>query len=83
MRPLRVIIETGDHGAGNATSGHKLAPLRVPRHATGDIQEECKAMGRKKVTRKKPAVAKRKPEGRRGRVKPTGKVIEPTETATT
>jgi hypothetical protein len=67
---------------GNATSGHKLAPLRVPRHVTGDIQEEYKAMGRKEVTRKKLAAAKRKPETRRGRVKSTEKVAEQTETTT-
>jgi hypothetical protein len=42
-----------------------------------------RAVGKKKAARKKPVVTKRKPEGRRGRVKPTGKVIEPTETATT
>ena len=42
-----------------------------------------RAVGRKKVTHKKPLVAKKKSERRRGRVKPTGKVIEPTETATT
>ena len=42
-----------------------------------------RAVGKKKAARKKPVVTKRKPEGRRGQVKPTGKVIEPTETATT
>jgi hypothetical protein len=40
-----------------------------------------RAVGRKKVTRRKPAVAKKKPQGRRGRVKPTvEKVVEQTET---
>jgi hypothetical protein len=39
-----------------------------------------RAVGRKKVTRRKPVVAKKKPEGRRGRVKPTEKAVEPTET---
>jgi hypothetical protein len=41
-----------------------------------------RAVGRKKVTRKKLVVAKKKPEGRRGRVKPTEKAVEPTETGT-
>ncbi len=40
-----------------------------------------RAVGKKKVTRKKPVVAKKKPERRRARVKPTEKVTEPTETA--
>jgi hypothetical protein len=39
-----------------------------------------RAVGRKKVSRRKPVVAKKKPEGRRGRVKPTEKAVEPTET---
>jgi hypothetical protein len=39
-----------------------------------------RAAGRKKVTRKKPVVAKKKPERRRGRVKPAEKVAEQTET---
>jgi hypothetical protein len=42
-----------------------------------------KAVKRKKVTRRKPAAAKRKPPVRRGRVKPTEKVAEQTETAET
>ena len=37
----------------------------------------------KKVAQRKPVAAKRKSERRHGWVKPTGKVIEPTETATT
>jgi hypothetical protein len=41
-----------------------------------------KAVKRKKVTRKKLVVAKRKPEVRRGRVKPTERVAEQTETTT-
>jgi hypothetical protein len=42
-----------------------------------------RAVGRKKVTRKKPVVAKKKPEGRRGRVKPTvERVGEQTGTTT-
>jgi predicted NBD/HSP70 family sugar kinase len=41
-----------------------------------------RAVGRKKVTRRKPVVAKKKPERRRGRVKPTERVAEQTETTT-
>jgi hypothetical protein len=41
-----------------------------------------KAVGRKKVTRRKPVATKRKPPARRGRVKPTEKAVEPTETTT-
>jgi hypothetical protein len=41
-----------------------------------------KAVGRKKVTRKKPVIAKKKPPVRRGRVKPAEKVAEQTETTT-
>jgi hypothetical protein len=41
-----------------------------------------KAVKRKKVTRKKPVATKRKPPVRRGRVKPTEKVAEQTETTT-
>jgi hypothetical protein len=41
-----------------------------------------KAVKRKKVTRGKPVVAKRKTEQRRGRVKPTERVAEQTETTT-
>ena len=37
---------------------------------------------RKKVTRRKPVVAKKKPPARRGRVKPTERVAEQTETTT-
>jgi hypothetical protein len=39
-----------------------------------------RAVKRKKVARKKPVVAKKKSEGRRGRVKPTERVAEQTET---
>jgi hypothetical protein len=39
-----------------------------------------RAVRRKKVTRKKPVVAKKKPEQQRGRVKPTERVAEQTET---
>jgi hypothetical protein len=41
-----------------------------------------RAVGRKKVTRKKPVIAKKKPPVRRARVKPTEKVAESTETTT-
>jgi hypothetical protein len=41
-----------------------------------------RAVGRKKVSRRKPVVAKRKPPVRRGRVKPTEKVVEQTKTTT-
>jgi hypothetical protein len=43
---------------------------------------ERRAVGRKKVSRKKPVATKRKPPARRGRVKPTEKVAEQTETTT-
>jgi hypothetical protein len=39
-----------------------------------------RAVGRKKVSRKKPVATKRKPPVRRGRVKPTERVAEQTET---
>jgi hypothetical protein len=39
-----------------------------------------KAVKRKKVTRKKPVATKKKSPVRRGRAKPTEKVVEPTET---
>jgi hypothetical protein len=41
-----------------------------------------KAVGRKKVTRRKQVVARKKPPVRRGRVKPTEKVAEQTGTTT-
>jgi hypothetical protein len=41
-----------------------------------------KAVRRKKVTRKKSVATKKKPPARRGRVKPTEKAVEPTETTT-
>jgi hypothetical protein len=41
-----------------------------------------RAVGRKKVTRRKPVATKRKPPVRRGRVKPTEKVAEQTERTT-
>jgi hypothetical protein len=41
-----------------------------------------RAVKRKKVTRKRPVVAKKKPPVRRGRVKPTERVVEQTKTTT-
>jgi hypothetical protein len=41
-----------------------------------------RAVKRKTVTRRKAVVAKKKPERRRGRVKPTEKAVEPTVTTT-
>jgi hypothetical protein len=41
----------------------------------------CRSTGKKKMTRKKPVVAKKKPERRRGRVEATERVAEQTETA--
>jgi predicted NBD/HSP70 family sugar kinase len=46
------------------------------------LEPARKAVGRKKVTRKKPVATKKKPPVRRGRVKPTEKAVEPTETTT-
>jgi predicted NBD/HSP70 family sugar kinase len=42
------------------------------------LEPARKAVGRKKVTRKKPVATKKKPPVRRGRVKPTEKAVEPT-----
>jgi hypothetical protein len=44
------------------------------------LEPARKAVGRKKVSRKKPVVTKKKPPVRRGRVKPTESVAEQTET---
>jgi hypothetical protein len=41
-----------------------------------------RAVRKKKVTRRKPVATKRKPPMRRGRVKPTERVVEQTETTT-
>jgi hypothetical protein len=41
-----------------------------------------KAVRKKKVARKRPVATKKKPSARRGRVKPTEKTVEPTETTT-
>jgi hypothetical protein len=45
------------------------------------LEPARKAVRRKKATRSKPVVAKKKPERRRSRVKPTEKAVEPTGTA--
>ncbi len=60
--------------AGIASQVRGLAEKLEPKSAR-------RAVGRKKVTRRKPVVAKKKPERRRGRVKPTEKAVEPTGTA--
>ena len=58
-----------------ASQVHGLAEKLEPRPAR-------KAVKRKKVSPKKPVVAKKKPERQRGRVKPTEKVVEQTGTTT-
>ena len=60
--------------AGIASHVRGLAEKLEPRSAR-------RAVGRKKVTRRKPVIAKKKSERRRGRVKPTERVAEQTETA--
>jgi hypothetical protein len=60
---------------GIASQVHGLAEKLEPAPAR-------KAVGRKKVSRRKPVATKRKPPVRRGRVKPTEKVAEQTETTT-
>jgi hypothetical protein len=59
--------------AGIASQVRGLAEKLEPRSAR-------RAATRKKVARKKPAVAKKKSERRRGRVKPTERAAEQTET---
>jgi hypothetical protein len=61
--------------AGIASQVRGLAEKLEPKSAR-------RAVGRKKVSRRKPVVAKKKSERRRGRVKPTERVAEPTETTT-
>ena len=61
--------------AGIASQVRGLAEKLEPKSAR-------RAAGRKKVTRRKPVVAKKKSERRRGRVKPTERVAEQTETTT-
>jgi hypothetical protein len=46
------------------------------------LEPARKAVKRKKMTRRKPVVARKKPERRRGRVEPTERVAEQTETTT-
>ena len=60
--------------AGIASQVRGLAEKLEPRPAR-------KAVRKKKVTRRKVVVAKKKPERRSGRVKPTEKVTEQTEPA--
>jgi hypothetical protein len=59
--------------AGIASQVRGLAEKLEPKSAR-------RAVGRKKVSRKKPVATKKKPQMRRGRVKPTEKVAEQTET---
>ena len=61
--------------AGIASQVRGLAEMLEPRSVR-------RSTGKKKVTRRKPVVAKKKPERRSGRVKPTEKVAEQTETTT-
>jgi hypothetical protein len=61
--------------AGIASQVRGLAEKLEPRPAR-------KAVRKKKVTRRKVVVAKKKPERRSGRVKPTEKVAEQTERTT-
>ncbi len=61
--------------AGIASQVRGLAEKLEPKSAR-------KAVKRKKVTRKKPVVAKKKPERRRVRAKPAERVAEQTETTT-
>jgi hypothetical protein len=58
---------------GIASQVHGLAEKLEPKSAR-------RAVGRKKVTRKKPVATKKKPPVRRSRVKPTERVVEQTET---
>ena len=58
-----------------ASQVHGLAEKLEPRPAR-------KAVKRKRVSRRKQVVAKKKPERRSGRVKPTEKVVEQTGTTT-
>jgi hypothetical protein len=66
-------VEIKQAYAGIASQIHGLAEKLAPKSAR-------RVVGRKKVTRRKPVVAKKKPEGRRSRVKPTERVAEQTET---
>jgi hypothetical protein len=60
----------------------KQAYTGIASHVRGlaeKLEPARKAVKRKKVTRRKAVVAKKKPQRRRGRVKPTEKVAEQTE----
>jgi hypothetical protein len=61
--------------AGIASQVRGLAEKLEPKSAR-------RAVGRKKVSRRKPVVAKKKPQRPRDRVKPTERVAEQTETTT-
>ena len=61
--------------AGIASQVHGLAEKLEPRDAR-------RAVGKKKVTRRKLVVANKKSAQRRSRVKPTEKAVKPTETTT-
>jgi hypothetical protein len=61
--------------AGIASQVRGLAEKLEPKPAR-------RAVGKKKVTRRKPVVVKKKPERRSDRVKPTEKVAEQTERTT-
>jgi hypothetical protein len=61
----------------------KQAHTDIASHVRGlaeKLEPARKAVKRKKMTRRKPVVAKKKSERRRGRVEPTEKVAEQTET---
>ena len=63
----------------------KQAYTGIASHVRGlaeKLEPARKAVKRKKVTRKNPVATKKKPPARRGRVKPTEKVAQQTETTT-
>jgi hypothetical protein len=60
--------------AGIASQVRGLAEKLEPKSAR-------RAVGRKKVARKKPVATRKKPPARPGRVKSTEKAVKPTETA--
>jgi hypothetical protein len=66
-------VEIKQAYTGIASQVHGLAEKLEPRSTR-------RAVRKKKVTRRKPVVAKKKSESRRGRVKPTERVAEQTET---
>jgi hypothetical protein len=67
-------VEIKQAHTGIASQVRGLAEKLEPKSAR-------RAVGRKKVSRRKPVVAKKKSERRRGRVKPTEKAAEQTGTA--